>query len=293
MRTFLRILKWVLIALLVMVLILAVWIGPQAYSALYPSREHDKVAPAVPASFPHPAVLVFSKTNGFRHDEAIAAGDAMFRELAARNGWSVYQTENGAVFTSDVLSRFQAVVWSNASGDMLADDQRAALRDWIENGGGFVAIHAAGDSSHEFWGWYTSEVIGAKFVGHSLWPHLARATVHVEATGHPATAGLPAVWNREDEWYSFDRSVRGKPGFRVLATLDESTYERGGPGSAKLTMGKDHPIVWAHCLAKGRVLYSALGHTGESFGEAPFRLLTTNAVIWAMRREPCNAEKAE
>jgi len=293
MRTFKRILKWFGIVLLVLVLILAVWIGPMTYSALYPSHEHDKVAPAVPASFPHPAVLVFSKTNGFRHDEAIKAGEAMFRELAAQNGWSVYQTENGAVFTPDVLSRFQAVVWSNASGDVLADDQRAALRSWIENGGGFVAIHAAGDSSHEFWAWYTSEVIGAKFVGHSLWPHLAQATVNVEATAHPVMAGLPAIWTREDEWYSFDRSVRDKPGFRVLATLDESTYKRGGPGSAKLTMGKDHPIVWAHCLGKGRVLYSALGHTGESYSEAPFRRLVTNAVAWAMVREPCNAEKAE
>jgi uncharacterized protein len=293
MRTFKRILKWVGIVLLVLVLILAVWIGPRTYSALNPSHEHDRVAPAIPASFPHPAVLVFSKTNGFRHDDAIKAGGVMFRELAAKNGWSVFQTENGAVFTPELLSRFQAVVWSNASGDVLADDQRAALRGWIENGGGFVAIHAAGDSSHKFWGWYTSDVIGAKFVGHSLWPHLAQATVHVEAAGHPVMAGLPAAWNREDEWYSFDRSVRGKPGFRVLATVDEATYKRGGPGSAKLAMGKDHPIVWAHCLAKGRVLYSALGHTGESYDEAPFRTLVTNAVIWAMRREPCDVEKAE
>ena len=293
MRTFKQTLKWIGIVLLVLVLILAVWIGPRTYSALNPSREHDKMAPAVPDSFPHPAVLVFSKTNGFRHDEAIEAGNAMFRELAVQNGWSVYQTENGAVFSPELLTRFKAVVWSNASGDVLAGDQRAVLRSWIENGGGFVAIHAAGDGSHEFWGWYTSEVIGTKFVGHSLWPHLAQATVNIEAGDHPAMAGLPAIWIREDEWYSFDRSVRGKPGFRVLATLDESTYERGGPGSDKLTMGKDHPILWARCLAKGRVLYSAMGHTGESFGETQMRRLVTNAVTWAMGREPCNAEKAE
>jgi type 1 glutamine amidotransferase len=273
---------------LLLIAVLAVWIGPRTYSALYPSREHDKVAPAVPASFPNPAVLVFSKTNGFRHDEAIEAGNALFRQLAAQQGWSVYQTENGAVFSPELLSRFQAVVWSNASGDMLSGDQRAALRSWIEAGGGFVGIHAAGDSSHESWGWYTAEVIGAKFVGHSLWPHLAQAKVRVEGRDHPAMAGLPAIWNREDEWYSFDRSVRANARFRVLATVDEASYERGGPGSDKLTMGKDHPIIWSHCLARGRVLYSALGHTAESFSEPPFRTLVTNAVTWAMRREPCD-----
>jgi type 1 glutamine amidotransferase len=106
-------------------------------------------------------------------------------------------------------------------------------------------------------------------------------------------AGLPTVWIREDEWYSFDRSVRGKPGFRVLATVDESTYKRGGPGSAKLTMGKDHPVVWARCLGKGRVLYSAMGHTAESFGEPAMRQLVTNAVTWAQHSEPCNPEKVE
>ena len=293
MRTLLRILKWILIALLVVVIGLAIWIGPKAYSALHPSHEHDKVAPAVPATFPHPAVLVFSKTNGFRHDEAIAAAGPMFRELAARQGWSVFETENGAVFSPDVLSRFKVVVFSNASGDMLANEQRAALQGWIEAGGGFVGIHAAGDDSHKDWAWYYNQVIGTKFVGHSLWPHLAMATVHVEAADHPVMAGLPAVWNREDEWYSFDKSVRGKQGFRVLATLDEATYERGGPGSAKLSMGKDHPIIWSHCLAKGRVIYSALGHTGESYAEAPFRTLVTNAVTWAMRSDPCDPAKGD
>jgi uncharacterized protein len=293
MRALLRILKWILIALLLVAIGLAIWIGPKAYSALHPSHEHDKVTPAVPASFPHPAVLVFSKTNGFRHDEAIDAGKTMFRELAAKQGWSVYETENGAVFSPGVLSRFKVVVFSNASGDMLADGQRAALQGWIEAGGGFVGIHAAGDDSHKFWPWYYTQVIGTNFVGHSLWPHLAMATIHVEAADHPVMAGLPVVWSREDEWYSFDKSVRGKEGFRVLATLDESTYKRGGPGSAKLSMGKDHPIVWSHCQAKGRVLYSALGHTGESYAEAPFRALVTNAVTWAMRPEPCDPAKGD
>jgi hypothetical protein len=82
-RTLKQILKWVLIALLLVILVLAIWIGPRTYSALFPSHEHDTVAPAVPASFPLGAVLVFSKTNGFRHNEAIAAGSTMFRELAA------------------------------------------------------------------------------------------------------------------------------------------------------------------------------------------------------------------
>jgi hypothetical protein len=288
MRVFFRCLKWALIILLLAVAAFAVTEGPNIYRAAYPSRDYDSVPPAVPAKFPRPAVLVFSKTNGFRHGDAIDAANAMFRDLAKSKGWSVYSTENGAVFTPELLSRFQVVVFNNASGAPLDDKQRAALRAWIEQGGGFVAIHAAGDNSHEDWAWYSDELIGARFILHTIWPHAPRATIHVEAADHPVMAGLPAVWIRSDEWYSFYRSVRGVEGFRVLATLDESTYERGGPMSGNLAMGKDHPIIWSNCLAKGRVLYSALGHFGETFAEPHVRTMMGNAVNWSMERGPCD-----
>jgi uncharacterized protein len=287
MGLFLRVLKWVLLALLLWIAVMAIWQGPNIYRAANPSNDYDAVPPKVPTNIPHPAVLVFSKTNGFRHGDAIEAGNIMFRGLAESKGWSIYETENGAVFTPELLSRFQAIVWNNASGAPLSGEQRAALRSWIEQGGGFIAIHASGDNSNEGWAWYSDELIGARFTLHTIWPHTPRAAIHVEASDHPVMAGLPAVWNRVDEWYSFDRSVRGAKGFRVLATLDESTYERGGPGSGKLAMGKDHPIIWSNCLAKGRALYSALGHTPESFSEPFLRTLMSNAVSWAMERGRC------
>ena len=248
--------------------------------------------PALPEYFALPAVLVFSKTNGFRHGEAIEAGNPMFAALGKQNNWSVFVTENGAVHSPELLARFKLVVWNNASGDVLSTAQRAALKAFIENGGGFIAVHAAGDGSHEVWPWYAQELIGAKFVGHTLWPHVPKATVLIEAPAHPAMAGLPAKWSRADEWYSFDRSVRSK-GFQILASVDEASYERGGPGSAKLAMGKDHPVIWSRCLGNGRVLYSALGHTGASFAEPEMRRLMTNAVNWAMTDQPCQPEKLQ
>jgi len=287
MQAVTRVLKWVGIIVLLAILGLALWIGPQAYRALSPKHDHETVPPKVPESFTNPAILIFSKTNGFRHDEGIAEASTMFRDLAKQYGWSIYETENGAVHSPELLSRFKAVVWSNASGDNLSVPQRDALKAYIENGGGFIGIHAAGDSSHEDWGWYVKDIIGTRFVGHSLWPHFAEATIHVEGKDHPVMAGLPATWIRTDEWYSFASSVRGK-GYSVLATLDEATYERGGPGSDKLSMGKDHPIIWSHCQGKGRVLYSALGHTGESFAEPEMRKLITNAVNWAKSEKPCD-----
>jgi hypothetical protein len=64
----------------------------------------------------------------------------------------------------------------------------------------------------------------------------------------------------------------------VLATLDESSYTGG-------VMGADHPIVWAEATAGGgRAFYTAMGHTKESYAEAPFRQHLVEALRWVAGR---------
>jgi type 1 glutamine amidotransferase len=46
----------------------------------------------------------------------------------------------------------------------------------------------------------------------------------------------------------------------VLATVDESSY-------AGATMGPDHPIAWCHRYDGGRSVYTAMGHTKQSYTE--------------------------
>ena len=120
------------------------------YRALSPSQQYDAIPPPVP-SLDDPAVLVFTKTNGFRHGEAIEAGVTALQDIARQEGWSLFHTENSAVFETGILAEFRVVVWHNASGAPLNDVQRAMLRGWIEGGGGFVGIHAALDDSHASW----------------------------------------------------------------------------------------------------------------------------------------------
>jgi len=121
-------------------------------------------------------------------------------------------------------------------------------------------VHAAvaGDVATEGnWPWY-GEALCASFTNHSS---VVSATVHIEDRTNPSTSGLPEPWVRTDEWYNFISSPRGKA--RVLASLDESTYKGG-------TMGKDHPIAWCRRMGKGRIWYTALGHTAASFSEPLF-----------------------
>jgi type 1 glutamine amidotransferase len=245
-------------------------------------KVYETTPPPIPADLKRPAILVFSKTNAFRHEEAIPAANALFAKIAKDKGWGYFQTENGATFSPAILAKFDAVVFNNVSGDVFTPAQRDAFKAWLQDGGGYLGIHAAGDSSHEAWGWYMTDVIGATFTQHTMKPQFQEATVHLEDAKHPATQGLPSSWKHTEEWYSFDKSPRAK-GYGVLVSVDEKTYNPEGMMGKDLRMG-DHPMVWWHCSGKGRVLYSAFGHRAEAYAEPQNKALLTNAAVWAMDR---------
>ena len=239
----------------------------------------ETVPPDVPA-LERPAVLVFSKTNSFIHKDAIPAAKQLLQDLGAKRGWAVYFTDNGAVYNARDLAQFDLTVWNNVTGDVLTPEQRDALRTWLEGGGGFVGLHAAGDNSHEGWPWYQDQVIRARFIGHPLDPQFQDATVRIEQPRDPIVAETPEAWVRRDEWYSFATSPRPNS-VTVLATVDESTYSPGSFFGEDLAMGADHPIIWKHCIGKGRVFYSAMGHTKESYEEPEYQDLLERAMAWA------------
>ena len=211
-------------------------------------------------------MLVFTRTLGFRHASIPVAVAAVAR-AAARQGMVVDHTEDPARFTTSGLRRYRVVVFLSTTGDVLDRDGQAALRGFVEAGGGWVGVHAAADTE-DGWPWYET-LVGARFARH---PAVQRATVRVVDRGHPATRGLPATWVRTDEWYDFRSNPRGR--VHVLATLDESTYRGGG-------MGADPPIAWWHGVGRGRALYTGGGHTAAAWAEPRFLAHVAGAVRWA------------
>ena len=254
--------------------------------AIFPSSDHDRVAPGLPETLGRPAVLLFSKTNGFRHGEAIEVGRPALETLLGERGFDVFATENGAVHSPEHLSRFDVVVWFQVSGDVLDASQRAALLDHLEAGAGFVGVHGTGGDFDYAWPEHPGRLVRAQFIGHPMGPQFQEGTIRVEARTHPVMRGVPTEWTRTEEWYSFERSPRGE-GVEVLATLDESTYSPRMKFlfmDRDITMGEDHPVVWAHCIGRGRAVYSALGHLPEAYAEEPHLALLGNAVEWAAKR---------
>ncbi|MCX4514451.1 ThuA domain-containing protein [Streptomyces sp. NBC_01619] len=201
-------------------------------------------------------VLVFSRTAGFRHD-SIPAGVAALKELGAGSNITVDATEEPAQFTTSNLARYDAVVFLSTTGDVLNAEQQKAFENYVATGGGYMGVHAAADTEYD-WPFYGG-LVGAYFHSH---PQIQKATVRVEDHDHPATSHLDAAWERTDEWYNYRSNPRGQA--RVLATLDETTYQGG-------TMKGDHPIAWCQTYQGGRAFYTGGGHTKESYAEPAFR----------------------
>lgn len=249
-----------------------------------PNPAFDTVKPELPGDLKIGGILIFSKTNGFREEAAIQASNTALAAICHERGWPYFVTENGAIMNKEQLAKFKLVVWNNNSGDTLTSDQREAFKTWVENGGSYVGTHGAGGdpkydppngrSSLADWPWYIQTLLGAQFTSHSPQQN---GDFHVEDPKSPLTKGLPAVFNRRDEWYAFAENPRSKPGFHVLITADEKSYTPG-----RSAMGADHPMAWWHCVGKGHVFYSALGHGGMMYAEPVILQLYGNALAWGV-----------
>jgi uncharacterized protein len=215
------------------------------------------------------AVLVFSKTKGFRH-QSIPSGRVAIMLMGQQNGFKVDTTENAAMFTYDNLKKYKAVVFLSTTGNCLDDTQQAEFEKYIRAGGGYVGVHAAADTEYD-WPWY-NQLVGAYFLSH---PKQQNADVVVHNHSHPSTTMLPDRWKRFDEWYNYKKIVMG---IKVLATLDENTYSGG-------KNGQNHPMVWYREFDGGRSFYTGGGHTNEAFVEPMFVKHLLGGIEYAMGRK--------
>ena len=230
-------------------------------------------ATAASAASAKKKVLIFSGTTGYRHASIDVAVPAMV-ELVRAQGFEAVASEAPAAF--DDLSGFAAIVLLSNTTDpkkpeseWLVGKRRDELQRFVRGGGGVVAIHAAADS-HYGWPWYT-KMIGGRFASHP--PGTPKGTLRRVTRAHPATKALPERFERTDEWYYFDDQDSEA---QLLVTLD--------PGSIGAADVNANPVAWAKDFEGGRVFYTAMGHTNESWAEPLFLRHVAGGLRWAARR---------
>ena len=233
-------------------------------------------------------VLVFHETNGFRHTGAINASIDMLEELganAAHDTWSVDETRDASVFTTQNLANYEVIIFSNTTGgDLLNDSQQAAMENFIQNGGGFVGFHSATDTYRDTrpgsaWLWY-NELVGAIVQSRpnhtaNLLPGTMNVLVDHPIIDHIGNVG--DVWSHEEEWYYWE--LNGGQ----LSDDNENLLEVQSTGNQSYDATR--PITWYKEFDGGRSFYTALGHNGDTYeNNQIFREMIEKAVLWTANR---------
>lgn len=233
------------------------------------------IGSAAPAQPSRGDILIFSHTTGYRHD-SIPAGIAAIEAIARRRGLAVVASEDPQLFSTKSLRRFRAVVLlstttdrKNPASEWLVGDRRTALQHFVARGGAILAIHAAADS-HYHWPWY-GKLIGGRFARHP--PGTPRGRVTLVDRSHPVNRGLPHAAHRIEEWYYFDAFDQSS---KLLLTLD--------PRSIGERDGRPIPLSWTREVGGGRLFYTAMGHTKESYSEPFFLRHLANGLDWVLAR---------
>ena len=248
-----------------------------------PPSEQDiaKIKEALPEKAPAKAqsprkILIFSKTNGFRHG-SIETGAKSLTLLGEKTGaWSAVHSEDDSMFEPDTLKQFDAVVMVNTTGELFrprklpgeADQKKAALDreerlkkslvDFVKGGKGLAGTHSATDT-YKKWPEY-NKMMGGAFAGH---PWHKKVPIRILVGSHPLTKAFAGTeFEVIDEIYQF-RNDTALPGERkMLLALDNEKLPDIGKGRRE---DKFYPISWVAKYGKGRTFYCSLGHRNEIY----------------------------
>jgi hypothetical protein len=155
----------------------------------------------------------------------------------------------------------------------MTEAQGQAIKDFVNAGGGFYPMH---NSSHISLGCKNyRDVMGGAYIGH---PPLRPFEVHATANAHPITAGMQTfVVNDEQHYVEYDKD----PKYLILESenRDGLTYEVG----ARKLSGKAH-AGWAYDYGKGRVVFTAVGHTVHAMWNPQYVEIQKRSIRWLLKQ---------
>jgi len=230
-------------------------------------------------------VLVIGQTKGFEHDSIPDAMAAVYNMGKESGLWdTVIRTDTELLTKKDLgrnaknLSYFDVVVFASTTGEL--DMDAAQKQDFLsfvhDDGKGFVGIHAALDTNYK-WPEY-GEMIGGWFNEHP-WMTF-NAPILNEDPDFPAVRHLPKSFVKYDEIYQPKDWSRDK--VNVLMRMDDTKLDYTGKNTAR--PDRDFAIAWSKMYGKGRVFYSTLGHSNESWDDPDVQKMYLEAIKWVLHR---------
>jgi type 1 glutamine amidotransferase len=178
-----------------------------------------------------------------------------------------------AVFSNDLenfkyqkIKTFDAVFLNNTVGQIFVDPEvRAGLSRFVREGGGLAGYHG---TSHASMDWPEfAQILGAVEGAHREPTEIA--TVKLDDPASPLLASFGGKsFVHQDEFYRFVEPPLSRDKVHVLMSVDiEKTDLNQGRGCARpcVRPDADYALSWIHTYGKGRVFFTALGHTPAFF----------------------------
>ncbi|MPZ18937.1 MAG: ThuA domain-containing protein [Luteitalea sp.] len=247
-----------------------------------PRRRGPQGPPSLPPF--EKTILVLGAATGFQHD-SISDGMVTIRNMGKDTGmWQAYlRTDYEWITKGKVgangknLDDFDALVFVNTTGRMeLSDSQKQDLLSFVhDDGKAFVGVHAALDANYD-WPEY-AEMIGGWFDAHP-W-NTFDAPILLEDPTFPAVRHFPKAFTKRDEIYQAKQWSRDE--VNVLLRLDETKLDYENNPRIRRT-DRDFAVAWSKMYGKGRVFYSTLGHTNESWTDPDVTTMYFEAIKWAL-----------
>jgi type 1 glutamine amidotransferase len=261
-------------------------------------------------------ILVNGHAGSFRH-ESIVDVEAMVQDLGAANGFDVdiwdpigtispgRQIPPGVSLATspfldlDTLKQYKMIVFDSTVGrdptGSLNPQEFANFKRYIEQGGGFLAIHGGIDAYQDV-PWYV-DLDGGGFSGHGgnaqgIVPDCmscGEVQMIVADPSHPATKNLEDRFAIHDELYNTSRNPVELDIVHPLLLENESTLVGEINVQTGPLMNSDrHGMVWCRNFDGGRSFTSVLGHNWMLMHDKWYQQMILGGIQWTAGVAPGN-----
>ena len=193
---------------------------------------------------------------------------AVVKDMLAGNGFEVEVHAGTAILATTDLPSFDLIV-PMVTMSTIEKAELQALTRAISEGTGLAGFHGTmGDSfrnetEYQF-------MVGGQWVSHP--GNIIDYRIDATKPDDPIMQGIGSFPYRSEQYY-----MHVDPSNEVLAT---TTFTGEHLDFIK---GVVMPVVWKKLYGKGRVFYSALGHTADEFEVPEMRTIFERGAIWAAR----------
>jgi uncharacterized protein len=190
------------------------------------------------------------------------------REILEDHGFAV-RLENGSKAFADKAIHDYSLIVPMITMNTIEKDEVANLCDAVRSGVGLGGMHGLmcdsfrNETEYQF-------MTGGQWVSHP--GNIIDYHVDVAKPDDPIMQGIKRFAYASEQYY-----MHIDPMIEVLAT---TTFDGEHCDWIK---GVSMPVVWKKIYGKGRVFYSALGHTADEFAVAEMKVMFERGLLWAAR----------